>query len=69
MDKQPFERIVYECINTCPFFETEQGGLMACGHPTAVYPEGVYIISQSDWGSVPEKCPLKTQPVLITLNK
>jgi len=60
------ELVVTSCIGRCPFYGTEQGGLMYCGHPNAKTMEDSYIIHNDD--VIPEKCHLRNNSVTVEVN-
>jgi hypothetical protein len=62
-------KVVKECIHHCDFFGTSMDG-MQCNHPY-FDDKGAYenmIISQSDRGKIPEKCPLRKESLTVEYN-
>ncbi len=57
---------IKECIHRCPFYGSSMDG-MECNHPH-FDDKGAYdnmIISQSDIGKIPIKCPLRRKKLII----
>lgn len=56
------------CFNTCPFFGTSPDG-MQCNHPywdnKGAYSNMIINHNNSKNGKVPEKCPLRLEPLSI----
>jgi hypothetical protein len=59
---------VVQCYHGCPFFEVE-GSVMMCGHPfwdgKGAY-AGAIIDHRNSSGRVPDRCPLRVEPAVIT---
>jgi hypothetical protein len=61
---------IKKCYNSCPFYGTSMDG-MQCNHPYWK-DKGAYdnmIISQDNSrdGNIPEKCPLRKEPLVVSL--
>ena len=57
---------ISRCVD-CPFYSTEQGGLMACANPLVRTMEESYIIDQDNRLGIPVKCPLRKESITITV--
>ena len=61
---------IRKCIRNCPFYKTEQGGVMYCDHPASETMEQSYIITHKNGhDGVPQECPLVDQPVTFVYEK
>ena len=63
-------KIMKECIHHCPFFGSSMDG-MECHHPYFDDLENPYdcmIITQNDYGKIPEKCPLRKEDLMETIH-
>lgn len=61
---------IRQCYHSCPFFRTSHED-MYCGHP--VWKEkgeeaygGAFITQDNSKGRVPEECPLRQEPLIVT---
>jgi hypothetical protein len=61
--------IVQQCYHGCPFFALE-GPMMYCDHPhwndKGPY-AGVIITQRNSHNRVPDECPLREKPTVITV--
>lgn len=55
---------ISQCKWACPFYSTEQGGVMYCGHPyfdNKSFFDRYIITNENSIGGFPDKCPLKRE--------
>lgn len=69
MQRNESTAVVESCFHGCPFFSTEgMEHLMLCEHPywhdKGSY-AGAIITHDNSHGRVPDKCPLKREPIAV----